>query len=195
MDQLNTAVRNFDNTMSGWLNVVDRNEYVSAAITLFLILYAGLAAPRLPEYFARLFEHPLFQLLVFFLIVYSAQRSPTIAIIAAIGLMVSLNTLTRYKVNNQLLSMLQKQENMNASPNESVPQHMEMEEDDRLMEQSMSEDMLSELQEVDDKCTKKLDYRNNFYPQYVNMKPDTYRAKAEGGDVGGYDPTAVYTSI
>ena len=91
---------------------VDKNEYLSTALSLILILYAGLAAPKLPEYIARLFDNPLFKLLVFFLVAYSAKKNPTVAIIAAIGVMISLHTLNRYKVNKQMINMVKQEEHL-----------------------------------------------------------------------------------
>jgi len=44
-------------------------------------------------------------------------------------------------------------------------------------------------------CDKKANAHNAFYPQYANMKPDAYATRYNGSDVGGYDPTAAYTSI
>lgn len=94
-----------DKKLKEYLSVLD-NEYVSASLSLFLVLYAGMAAPKLPERIARLFENTLFRILIFFLIAYSAKKNTSIAAIAAIGLMVSLQTLNRYDLNNSLKSVL-----------------------------------------------------------------------------------------
>ena len=98
-----------DRKLKEYLSVLD-NEYVSTALSLFLVLYAGMAAPKLPERVARLFESTLFRILVFFLIAYSAKKNASIAAIAAIGLMVSLQTLNRYDFNNSLKSVIRDSE-------------------------------------------------------------------------------------
>lgn len=85
----------------GFLSVIN-NEYVSAALSVVLVVYAGMAAPQLPERVARLFENTLFRVLVFFLIAYTARKDASVAAIAAIGLMVSLQTLNRYNLNRAL---------------------------------------------------------------------------------------------
>ena len=100
----------FDSIVKNILSPIDNNEYLSAALPLFLVLYAGLAAPKLPEYIARLFDNPLFKLLIFFLIAYSSKKNPTVAIIAAVGLMVSLHTLQRYDINRRMVSLVQEEE-------------------------------------------------------------------------------------
>ena len=94
MDRVNSEVKRA-------LSVLD-NEYVSAALSVFLVVYAGMAAPKLPERVARLFDNTLFRIVVFFLVAYSARKSPSVAAIAGVGLMVSLMTLSRYNINNEL---------------------------------------------------------------------------------------------
>lgn len=212
----------FDTTVKGALSIIDDNEYLSSALSLFLILYAGLAAPQLPEYVARLFDNPLFKLLIFFLIAYSAKKNPTVAIIAAVGLMVSLHTLTRFKVNKQMVSMVAAEEaameaaamqQMNTQPGQAVEgmdnQNFDME-SIAIPEDGIPEAALNELQvesgaplevamdgvtEVQAGCAKRANFRNSFYPQYVNMKPDSYDARFTGGDVSGYDASSAYASI
>ncbi len=94
----------FDKTVNNLLAGLD-NEYVSTALSLFLILYAGLAAPKLPESIARLFENDIFKVLICFLIAYTGNKNPTVAIISTICLLVSLQTLHRYEVNRQMIAV------------------------------------------------------------------------------------------
>ena len=137
---------NFPNLFQNSLSFLD-NKYVSASVSLFLVLYAGMAAPELPEGVARLFEHKLFRIFVFFLIAYTGNKDPTVAIIAAVGLMVSLQTLNRYNVEKHLVNLLRvsniENEEVQDSTNE-VPSNISSDED--------SEN----------------DFKNNFYPSYVN---------------------------
>jgi hypothetical protein len=191
----------FDRTVSSWLSVVDNNEYLSATLSLFLILYAGLAAPKLPEGVARLFDNPLFKLLLFFLIVYSAKKNPTVAIIAAVGLMVSLHTLTRFKVNRQLEEVVNAEdatmipaENGSNGVNEGMEDVAMFEESAASVE--LPEEALVELQPPQHTgCARQANFRNSFYPQYVNMKPDSYESRYTGNDIAGYDSMAAYSSI
>jgi len=94
MDRVNSEIKKA-------LSILD-NEYVSAALSVFLVVYAGMAAPKLPERVARLFDNTLFRIVIFFLVAYSARKSPSVAAIAGVGLMVSLMTLNRYDINNEL---------------------------------------------------------------------------------------------
>lgn len=92
---------NFIKNHTTWLE----NEYVAGALTIFLILYASLAAPKLPDYIAKLFDYTLFKIIIFFLIVYMHKKNPTVALVAAIALMVSLMTLDKLKLHEGMTSV------------------------------------------------------------------------------------------
>lgn len=80
------------------LSVLRTNPYVSSSVSLFLILYAGLAAPALPASVAGLFEHSVFKTLIMVLIlVLLREKNFTTALLVAIGFMVSMTTLSRYR--------------------------------------------------------------------------------------------------
>lgn len=98
----------FDNTVKNSLSFLD-NEFVTAGLYLFLILYAGLAAPQLPSYIAKLFDYTLFKTLIFFLIIYVSKKNPSVAIIAAIAVMVSLMTLNRLKFGQEMMSLVKRE--------------------------------------------------------------------------------------
>jgi hypothetical protein len=106
-----STFESFDNAVKNSLSFLD-NEYVSAALALFLILYASLAAPKLPESVARLFDNYIVKFIIFFLIVYIAKKNATIAIIAAIGVMVSIMTLNTYKFNREAMAVIAMGEDM-----------------------------------------------------------------------------------
>ncbi|AYV78282.1 MAG: hypothetical protein Edafosvirus8_32 [Edafosvirus sp.] len=97
----------FDNTVKNSLSFLD-NEYVSSALTIFLIVYASMVAPKLPNSIVKLFDYTLVKLLMFFLIAYVFRKNPTVAIIAAVGLLISLMTLNRYKVNKEIMAIVKK---------------------------------------------------------------------------------------
>ena len=79
-----------DKTMSDLFS----NSYSSAIITLFLVLYGGLAAPKLPSFVADLFENP----------VYKGQRDPAMALMIGIGFTVTLNMINKQKFFENMTS-------------------------------------------------------------------------------------------
>lgn len=190
-------VQSFDNNVKSALSFLDRNQYISAAITVFLIVYAGMAAPRLPEYIARLFDNSFFKLLILFLIAYAARENPTVAIIAAIGLMVTLQVLNRYKINQQLARLMMINEQARAEEAAVRKEAFDGEEGEMVpdVQEIAQEQHVPSVEEDPRSCVAKANFRNAFYPQYVNMKPDAYLARYTGDDVAGFDSTAGYASI
>lgn len=95
MEAINNALSRVD----GAISVVKTNPYLSGAITLFLILYASLAAPALPASVAGLFEHSVFKLAILTLILMLLRNQDfTTAMFVAIAFVVSLSTLSKYRV-------------------------------------------------------------------------------------------------
>ena len=62
------------------------NQYVSTSLAVFLVLYGGLAAPKLPKSMIKLFSNPIFRMLVIFLIAYTSSKNHSIALVATIVL-------------------------------------------------------------------------------------------------------------
>jgi hypothetical protein len=92
------------------LQILD-NKYISAMIGLFLALYAGLAAPKLPKYITIYFDNPMFKLGVMFLIAYMATKDPPVAIIASVALLVSLQTLSSQKTTDKVVKAVKSKVN------------------------------------------------------------------------------------
>ena len=81
------------------LTALRANPYTSATINLFLVLYAGLAAPSLPASIASLFENGLFKLAILVAVSVLVQNNNlTTGILVAVGFVLSMNTLSRYRV-------------------------------------------------------------------------------------------------
>ena len=66
------------------LESILENQYVSTSLVVFLVLYGGLAAPKLPKSIIKLFSNPLFRLLIIFLIAYTSSKNHSIALVATI---------------------------------------------------------------------------------------------------------------
>lgn len=98
MQEIYSGYNNAMNSVTVNLNQLLANPYVTAMVSIFIILYAGMAAPKLPKMFAKLFDHTIFKVLILALILYVNNFNPTIAILVAIAFFVSLQTLSRHKV-------------------------------------------------------------------------------------------------
>jgi len=75
-----------------------RDPYVSAVLTLFLVLYGGLAKPNLPDFITDLFENPLFRMLVLFLIAYTSSQNIQVALLVAVGFTLTMQLVSERKI-------------------------------------------------------------------------------------------------
>ena len=66
------------------------NKTYQSIINMFLILYAGLAAPKLPKSIKKIFKNQLFRLIFFTLILYQSNKNTTMSILLAICFAISL---------------------------------------------------------------------------------------------------------
>jgi len=79
------------------LSSIFSNKYASSVITLFLVVYGGLAAPKLPNFMVKLFENPIFKIAILSLIVYNGNRDPKFAIMIGVAFTVTLNMISNQK--------------------------------------------------------------------------------------------------
>ena len=111
----------FNRVVNEALSILD-NQIVSSVLGLFLVLYAGLAAPKLPRSIARLFDNPVFRVIVLFLVAFMASKNKSVALIAAVGLVVSFQTLNRHKMNDQLITAIEEDSSEAPAEEEAVVQ-------------------------------------------------------------------------
>jgi len=77
------------------------NVYVFSALALLLVLYGSMARPQLPPFIKNLFHHPVFQILIFSLIVYRANHNPTAAIIISVGFLLFMTAVNEYETKEE----------------------------------------------------------------------------------------------
>lgn len=92
-----SIANNFDKTIDGYLDPI-KNEYITAGVSLFLILYAAVIAPKLPPHVIKWFDNWVVQVALFFAIVYISNKNVTVALIAAVAVLITLMV-----VNNQII--------------------------------------------------------------------------------------------
>ena len=71
------------------------NVYVSGFLKIVIILYAVLAAPKLPTSISKYFHHPMVQIVIFALIAYTATKDIGISLLIAIAFFISFHSYTR----------------------------------------------------------------------------------------------------
>lgn len=91
MEQFNTFV----NENFGW---VHENEIIFGVLTIFLAIYVALARPTLPNYIAKLFENPIFRLVMISYIIYRGNKDPQLSLMIAGAFLITMHMLNRQKV-------------------------------------------------------------------------------------------------
>lgn len=86
---------------------LSNNKIIYTFFVLFITLYGGLAAPKLPRKIANLFDNEIFRLIIIFGIAYTASKDTSIALMCTMGLLISLNTLTIHKINDKICKSLE----------------------------------------------------------------------------------------
>jgi len=101
----------FNKSVNDSLKFLD-NDLIKNGMRLALLLYASMAAPRLPMQMAALFDNVFFKMAVLFLIVWFASKDPAMSILLAVGFVVSANHLSGRK----LLEAFNIEQNTNVFP-------------------------------------------------------------------------------
>jgi len=113
METVNAAVKTFDTTVSSTLQRIEQPIIVRALVTFFLMLYAARIAPAPPQVILDLFGNFYFRLFIFTLILWTAQLSPSTAILIALAFLVTIN----YTNSGKFFESL---ENTEVTPEDSV---------------------------------------------------------------------------
>jgi len=86
-------LKNVESMSRNALSILD-NPYVSTFVKVFLVVYAGVWAPRLPPTLAGLFQNNMFRMLIFFLVVFVATKDARVALLIAVGFLMSMQALS-----------------------------------------------------------------------------------------------------
>ena len=86
--------------ISEFINKIFNNKYTSTILTMFLVLYGGLAGPKLHPVVKSMFKESLFRIIVLALIVYNGNRNIKLSISIAILFLVSMQHLADNEIEN-----------------------------------------------------------------------------------------------
>jgi len=82
------------------------NQYVAGGLKLFLVLYAGMIAPQLPNFMAKLFKNAVVKMIVLFLIIYTGIKDPMMSLMIAVGFTLSMVSLNRMETAQDVHDLL-----------------------------------------------------------------------------------------
>ena len=161
MEEVQNIVSNGEKVLNRALD----NIYISTAIKVFIGLYAGFAAPKLPPTLVNLMDNIFVRIMVAFVIVLTATRDPSIAILIAVAFIITLQTANKNRLINTSLSVSEPGESswlpsakseaepdedniidntLDAVQNVLTPDEKQDEEDEQMMKQSMPSENIKE---------------------------------------------------
>jgi hypothetical protein len=88
-----------------YTNILNNN--LSIILTILLTLYTGLVAPELPKDLSDIFENDIFKLFIMLMVLYTSTKNTTIALLLTIGFVISIQSLTKQKINTKLINLLE----------------------------------------------------------------------------------------
>ena len=196
MDTVNDFSRSVDN----FLKNVYSNKTANAVIGLFLVLYAGLAAPKLPSSVAKIFGNSVFKFVFLFLIAYMASRNISVAIIASVALAISMQTFSYHQATQKVQDVVEEEiSKIQVDSNIEI-----VDSDDEPIEEIKDEN--TDLEPINDnQVPVKVEEKNNTLigqetddeVAYVNQGDDyaKYETNLEEDElVGEYKPEGEYKS-
>ena len=82
--------------LSSWLNQnVQKSSVLGTVVLVFIILYAGVVAPKFPELMRPLADNTIAKVVFFMLLAYLGNSQPSIAIVAAVAFLMSMMYLNK----------------------------------------------------------------------------------------------------
>ena len=143
MEEVQNIIEPVVNASEKVLNRALDNVYISTAIKVFIGLYAAFAAPKLPPSLVNLMDNTLVRIVFAFVIVLTATRDPSIAILIAIAFIITLQTANKYRLINTSLSVSDPGE---SSWLPSAKEQMPEDEDEASSQDSQEQQDVNEMQ-------------------------------------------------
>ena len=88
----------FDSLVNQNLGWVHTNSYVLAVLSLFLAVYVAVVRPVLPQFVQRLFENPVFRLVLISYILYRGNKDPQLSLMIAAAFLITMHMINKQKV-------------------------------------------------------------------------------------------------
>ena len=85
------------------LSMLHKNKNISSIVGLFLVLYGGLAKPKLPRFIRNLFENLIFRVIILALIMYRGNKDPQLSIMLSVGFTMVMNKLNEEKIKEEFI--------------------------------------------------------------------------------------------
>ena len=90
-----------DDQITSGMNKLYSNNIARATIGLFLILYTGLIAPKLPKSILKIIDNYFVKAIIIFFIAFMGKQNKTIAIISTIAFLVTIQAINKMKISEK----------------------------------------------------------------------------------------------
>ena len=91
-------MNSFNSLVNNNLGWVHENKLVLPILSLILGVYAALARPKLPKFIERLFENPVFRLVMISYIIYRGNNDPQLSLMIAAAFLITMHMINKQKV-------------------------------------------------------------------------------------------------
>jgi hypothetical protein len=88
----------FNSIVNNNLSWVHTNNYVLPVLSLFLGVYVALARPVLPNFMIKLFENPVFRLVMISYIIYRGNNDPQLSLMIATTFLITMHMINKQKI-------------------------------------------------------------------------------------------------
>lgn len=106
---IKSQLNKFDSMAQKSLNIVFGSVWAQGLLYLLVILYATKFAPALPRPIMDLVDNKFFQVLVFFIVIWSAKYSPSTALIISIAFLMTMSYVNNMKMFEKMETELKEQ--------------------------------------------------------------------------------------
>lgn len=101
-----------------------KDNLVGTFVSLFLVIYGGMAAPTMPKNIKKLFEYPTFRLLILTLVAFSSTKDFRLSLLLAFSFVLSVSMFDNRYLNECFDSLEQREnftnQSLNKCPQEST---------------------------------------------------------------------------
>lgn len=190
---MNNTLSLINNKIQHSLFLLD-NDYFRVAIIMALVLYCSLVVTVIPRNIANLFNNMVFKICMLVLVIYISFKDTTVALLLAIALILSIQTVNKMKIVNMNNKIEEnEQERTNNLPNEQPKENENNEQDNNTNKESSKESS----DDNEDNSSKFVGFDNtdNYLPINENFevqasasteaKPNM--ASDFSGDLAGYE--------
>ena len=118
MDLLSDTVNTATESMNFVLKPFIEQQTLFTFVSIFLMLYASLAKPKIPIIIRQLFDNAVFRFMVLTLILWRGNKDIKSSLLLAIGFVLTMQIVNKQKTEDMINNIIYKQYNNKLTDNE-----------------------------------------------------------------------------